>query len=104
MTFQLDRFPATMSLRLRRDWSSSRYREDWTSVGWQHRPREGWGPLNNIIGTFGISHDITEKKLAAEMAAMRLLGKYAPADLVRRIYREKSEPVLGGELMEISIG
>ena len=57
----------------------------------------------NIIGTFGISHDITEKKRAAEMAAMRLLGKYAPVDLVRRLYREKSEPVLGGELMEISI-
>jgi PAS domain S-box-containing protein len=56
-----------------------------------------------IIGTFGISHDITEKKRAAEMAAMRLLGKYAPVDLVRRLYREKSEPVLGGELMEISI-
>ena len=34
---------------------------------------------------------------------MRLLGKYAPVDLVRRLYREKSEPVLGGELMEISI-
>ena len=29
----------------------------------------------NIIGTFGMSHDITEKKRAAEMAAMRLLGK-----------------------------
>jgi PAS domain S-box-containing protein len=57
----------------------------------------------NIIGTFGMTHDITEKKRAAEMAAMRLLGKYAPVDLVRRLYREKSEPVLGGELMEISI-
>ena len=56
-----------------------------------------------IIGTFGISHDITEKKRAAELAAMRLWGKYAPVDLVRRLYREKSEPVLGGELMEISI-
>ena len=57
----------------------------------------------NIIGTFGISHDITEKKRAAELAAMRVWGKYAPVDLVRRLYREKSEPVLGGELMEISI-
>jgi adenylate cyclase len=34
---------------------------------------------------------------------MRIWGKYAPVDLVRRLYREKSEPVLGGELMEISI-
>jgi adenylate cyclase len=33
----------------------------------------------------------------------RLLGKYAPVDLVRRLYREKSEPALGGELMEISV-
>jgi hypothetical protein len=57
----------------------------------------------NIIGTFGISQDITEKKRAAEMAAMRLFGKYAPVDLVRRLYREKSEPALGGELMEISV-
>ena len=57
----------------------------------------------NIIGTFGMSHDITEKKRAAELAAMRIWGKYAPMDLVRRLYREKSEPVLGGELMEISI-
>jgi PAS domain S-box-containing protein len=57
----------------------------------------------NIIGTFGISQDITEKKRAAELAAIRVWGKYAPVDLVRRLYREKSEPVLGGELMEISI-
>jgi PAS domain S-box-containing protein len=56
-----------------------------------------------IIGTFGITRDITEKKRAAELAAMCILGKYAPVDLVRRLYREKSEPVLGGELMEISI-
>ena len=34
---------------------------------------------------------------------MRAMGKYAPVDLVRRLYREKSEPVLGGKLMEISI-
>ena len=48
----------------------------------------------NIIGTFGMSHDNTEKKRAAELAAMRVWGKYAPVDLVRRLYREKSEPVL----------
>ena len=57
----------------------------------------------NIIGIFGMSYDITEKKRAAELAAMRVRGKYAPVDLVRRLYREKSEPVLDGELMEISI-
>ncbi len=56
-----------------------------------------------IIGTFGISRDFTEKKRAAELAAMRIWSKYAPVDVVQRLYREKSEPVLGGELMEISI-
>ena len=35
--------------------------------------------------------------------AMRAMSKYAPIDLVRRLYRENSEPVLGGQPMEISI-
>ena len=35
--------------------------------------------------------------------AMRAMSKYVPVDLVRRLYRSKTEPVLGGELMEISI-
>jgi PAS domain S-box-containing protein len=56
-----------------------------------------------IIGTFGISLDITEKKRAAELAALSIWGKYAPVDIVQRLYRQKSEPVLGGELMEISM-
>ena len=43
------------------------------------------------------------ESLEKAKAAMRAMGKYAPVDLVRRLYREKSEPVLGGELMEISI-
>ena len=43
------------------------------------------------------------ESLEKAKAAMRAIGKYAPIDLVRRLYREKSEPVLGGELMEISI-
>ena len=49
--------------------------------------------------------DVSEvlESLEKAKAAMRAMGKYAPVDLVRRLYREKSEPVLGGELMEISI-
>ncbi|MGB7793040.1 MAG: adenylate/guanylate cyclase domain-containing protein [Terrimicrobiaceae bacterium] len=49
--------------------------------------------------------DVTEvlESLERAKAAMRVLGKYAPVDLVRRLYRAKSEPALGGELMEISI-
>ena len=35
--------------------------------------------------------------------AMRAMSKYVPIDLVRRLYRSKTEPVLGGELIEISI-
>jgi adenylate cyclase len=49
--------------------------------------------------------DVTQvlESLEKAKAAMRVLGKYAPVDLVRRLYRAKSEPALGGELMEISI-
>jgi adenylate cyclase len=43
------------------------------------------------------------ESLEKAKTAMRAMSKYAPVDLVRRLYREKSEPVLGGELMEISI-
>jgi adenylate cyclase len=35
--------------------------------------------------------------------AMRALGKYVPVDLVRKLFRERNEPALGGESMEISI-
>jgi adenylate cyclase len=49
--------------------------------------------------------DVSEilEGLEKAKAAMRAMGKYAPIDLVRRLYREKSEPVLGGEEKEISI-
>ena len=43
------------------------------------------------------------ESLEKAKAAMRAMSKYAPVDLVRKLYREKSDPVLGGELMEISI-
>lgn len=43
------------------------------------------------------------ESLEKAKAAMRAMSKYAPVDLVRRLYRDKSEPTLGGELMEISI-
>jgi adenylate cyclase len=36
-------------------------------------------------------------------AAMRAMSKYVPVDLVRKLYCERSEPTLGGELLEISI-
>jgi adenylate cyclase len=49
--------------------------------------------------------DVSEvlESLEKAKAAMRAMSKYAPVDLVRRLYREKSEPMLGGEPMEISI-
>ena len=49
--------------------------------------------------------DVSEVLESLEKAktAMRAMSKYVPVDLVRRLYRSKTEPVLGGELMEISI-
>lgn len=49
--------------------------------------------------------DVSEvlESLEKAKSAMRAMGKYAPIDLVRRLYHEKSEPVLGGESMEVSI-
>lgn len=46
--------------------------------------------------------DVLES-LERAKAAMRAMSKYVPVDLVRRLYREKSEPVLGGEQTDISI-
>ena len=49
--------------------------------------------------------DVSEVLGSLEKAktAMRAMGKYAPIDLVRRLYRENSEPALGGQAMEISM-
>jgi adenylate cyclase len=49
--------------------------------------------------------DVSEvlESLEKAKAAMRAMGKYAPMDLVRQLYREKIEPVLGGEDIEVSI-
>ncbi len=46
--------------------------------------------------------DVLES-LEKAKTAMRAMSKYVPINLVRRLYRNKTEPVLGGELMEISI-
>ncbi len=35
--------------------------------------------------------------------AMRAMGKYVPVDLVRRLYRDGREPVLGGEAADLSL-
>jgi adenylate cyclase len=49
--------------------------------------------------------DVSEvlESLEKTKTAMRAMSKYVPVDLVRRLYRSKTEPVLGSELMEISI-
>ncbi|MDQ2659181.1 MAG: adenylate/guanylate cyclase domain-containing protein, partial [Verrucomicrobiota bacterium] len=49
--------------------------------------------------------DVSEVLESLEKAktAMRAMSKYVPVDLVRRLYRSKTEPVLGGELTEMSI-
>jgi len=46
--------------------------------------------------------DVLESQEKAK-SAMRAMSKYVPVDLVRRLYREKSEPMLGGELIQVSI-
>ena len=49
--------------------------------------------------------DVSEVLESLEKAktAMRAMSKYVPVDLVRRLYRSKTEPALGGELTELSI-
>jgi adenylate cyclase len=49
--------------------------------------------------------DVREVLESLEKAktAMRAMSKYVPVDLVRRLFRESAEPVLGGDAMEISI-
>ncbi len=42
-------------------------------------------------------------ELERAKTSMRALGKYAPMDLVRDLYRENREPTLGGELREVSV-
>src|SRR3954454_3651383 len=45
--------------------------------------------------------DVSEALESLEKAktAMRAMGKYVPIDLVRRLYRDRREPVLGGRSM-----
>ena len=49
--------------------------------------------------------DVSEVVEGLERAktAMRALGKYVPVDLVRTLYVSNREPVLGGELLDISM-
>lgn len=55
--------------------------------------------------TYSAFRDVNEvlESLERAKAAMRAMSKYVPIDLVRRLYREKSEPALGGEQTEISL-
>lgn len=43
------------------------------------------------------------ESLEKAKAGMRTMGKYAPLDLVRRLFHEKRDPVLGGEPVSIAI-
>jgi adenylate cyclase len=56
-------------------------------------------PTNSAFRDVGEILESLEKA----KTAMRAMGKYVPIDLVRRLYREKSEPVLGGEELKISL-
>ena len=43
------------------------------------------------------------ERLEVAKTAMRAMGRYVPVDLVRLLYRTGREPVLGGELSEVSL-
>ena len=49
--------------------------------------------------------DVAEVMDSVELAktAMRAMSKYVPVGLVRQLYESKREPVLGGELMTVSL-
>jgi adenylate cyclase len=49
--------------------------------------------------------DVSEvlENLEKAKTAMRAMGKYVPVDLVRRLYRDRTEPVLGGEEQWVSV-
>ena len=49
--------------------------------------------------------DVEDVMESVELAktAMRAMGKYVPVDLVRHLYQTKREPVLGGELMDVTL-
>lgn len=49
--------------------------------------------------------DVQEVMGSVELAktALRAMSKYVPVDLVRHLYQTKREPVLGGELIEVSL-
>jgi adenylate cyclase len=50
-------------------------------------------------------HDVEDvlQGLEKAKAAMRAMGKYVPVDLIRRLYHEGKEPVLGGQSVELSV-
>ena len=52
-----------------------------------------------------IFHDIYSILANLELAktAMRAMGKYVPIELVKQLYRSQKEPVLGGEIQEVSM-
>ncbi|HKA90374.1 MAG TPA: adenylate/guanylate cyclase domain-containing protein [Haliangiales bacterium] len=49
--------------------------------------------------------DVAEVEESLEQAntALRALGKYVPVSLVRQLYAARREPMLGGELMEVTL-
>lgn len=49
--------------------------------------------------------DVEDVMDSVELAktAMRAMGKYVPVDLVRHLYQTKREPVLGGELADVTL-
>lgn len=58
-------------------------------------PAEAKAPFRDVQEVLG--------SLEQAKTAMRALGKYVPVDLVRELWSQNREPVLGGELRDLSI-
>lgn len=43
------------------------------------------------------------ERLELAKTAMRAMGQYVPMELVKRVYRQRKEPALGGELRDVTI-
>ena len=58
-------------------------------------PHASKSPLRDV---HEILHGLERAK-----TAMRAMGKYVPVDLVRRLYRDEREPILGGDTADLSV-
>lgn len=61
-----------------------------------------FAPSTSLASTF---RDVQEASESLEQAktALRALGKYVPLDLVRQLYHARVEPMLGGQIQDVTL-